>query len=119
SAPLSPRSRGVAPRCVQFGALQGGRSPLPTRRSSDLDQMGAGPAVFGPGAPLLANHLVVMEQVGDVPLPARSLHVEARIVSYLRAEEASELQPREKLVCRRLLEDKKSSNPECTSRPTH
>lgn len=48
-----------------------------------LDQMGAGRAVFGPGAPLLANHLVVMEQDGDVPLPARSLHVEARIVSYL------------------------------------
>src|SRR5690606_40890307 len=92
---------------------------FPTRRSSDLllvgdldhvllRRIGAGPDVgdvFGEGRHALALQLVVV--LGEVSILLRVTRIVPAIAAERSEEHTSELQSRENLVCRLLLEKKK------------
>src|SRR5690606_40824174 len=109
--PLTPTS---LPACTDHYCTL---PALPTRRSSDLVGVGVGGQQHPPRVrvhvhrrlqelhPVHLRHPVVGEDGADLvtPQPHRS------------EEHTSELQSREKLVCRLLLEKKKKTTPACKS----
>src|SRR5690606_41246353 len=106
------------PACTSsFPALGDPRAPpsFPTRRSSDLAAQLA--EITGPGAVVDDPHHHeearfvegVVEDVEDVPERGRTLRTPAVLPHQRSEEHTSELQSRENLVCRLLLEKKKKA----------
>src|SRR5690606_39954287 len=89
---------------------------FPTRRSSDLEhhvKLRTSPKTLETYKYLISNHIA--PQIGKIPLDKLTPYQLQRMYSYLLAHETnarseehtSELQSRENLVCRLLLEKKK------------
>src|SRR5690606_41527544 len=110
----APRALSRDPPLSSLGAGgPGGVRPFPTRRSSDLE--GPVPAGVTAAVPVGAAEAAARAAVAAVSSRASSAlsrAARAALRSVVRSEEhTSELQSRENLVCRLLLEKKK--NPQC------
>src|SRR5690606_41086826 len=105
--------------CISCGGGHPYLPSFPTRRSSDLGEVEAGLAAAGDSDDVLTReyrrgdamrrvHWRATARAGDLRVRQEEHHAEVSSLVILRSEEhTSELQSRENLVCRLLLENKK------------